>query len=153
MTFNYRIYDHKSSLTLPTGKTMTYEELKASGRYKTLCEEICVIGVDDNGIFRSYTRLSDLKSVYGITTEDPEQAMNECLAAQEEAVQQSKQEQANLEQVADQANMNTQAIAELGVMTAEGQTTNADLLQAVGELGVQVAELSVKIEQLQTPTA
>lgn len=144
----FKIYDQKSSLTFPNGKTYTSEELKTNPSYDILFKDTFIIENDGN-ITISFLSLNQAKQAFNIESDDPETILSEYSAKVEESRKKIEEYKTDYEMVNAKADENTQAIAELGVMTAEGQASNADVLQALGELGVQVAELSAKVDALQ----
>lgn len=98
-----QIYDKKSSLVLPNGETWTVEDFAKSSFYKPLATVDCVVDVD-GGVLTSFSTLAGMKAQWGVTTEDPEQALAEIQQKRAEAEQQAQEEAAT---VADlQAQMN-----------------------------------------------
>lgn len=143
-----KIYDGVSSLTFPNGKTYTVSELKEHPVYNSMFFSTTVIE-EENGITSSFVPLSVLKDSYKVVNANEEEALAECVAKIEEARQESLNEIKTVAQLSVQADETTEAVAELGAMTAESMASDADLLQVVGELGVQLAELSAKVDALQ----
>lgn len=89
------IYDKKSSMELPDGSVWSFEDFKNSKFYRPLASVDCVIETD-NGILKSFVPLSSFKSMFGVTTEDPEQALAECLEKQKEQEEAAKQESSTI---------------------------------------------------------
>lgn len=166
----FKLYQNES-LTFPNGKVFDQKQLSESDNYRIITSVKCLVDTDDDGITWAYQTLSYMKEAYNVSEEDDNEAVrliNEAIAKEKE---QALQDAIVLEDVAAQTNENSLAIAELGVVTtsnadenaqalgelgvliAEGQTSDADMLQAIGELGVQIAELSAKVDALSTPSA
>lgn len=98
------VYDKKSNITMPDGSVWTPDKLKESNFYRALVARDCVITTTSDGVMTSFQPLADLKDIYGVTTEDPEQALSEIQQKRAEAEQQAQEEAAT---VADlQAQMN-----------------------------------------------
>lgn len=112
---DYKIYDKTSSLTFPNGRTATADELKEEKPYTALFASPCVIGTED-GITYTMQPLADMKMSYGITTEDTEQALTECIAEMERREEQAKQDAVTMDELKAQNDELMMAIAELGAM-------------------------------------
>lgn len=97
------LYDRKSSLTWPNGKTMTADELKEHSVYKVLFQFDHVLSVNGDGVTYAYSRLAYLKDSFGITEEDPEKAFalvqEAQQAAKEAAAEESEKKASLLEQL------------------------------------------------------
>ena len=99
-----QIYDGTSDLKLPNGRTYTASELSKKGFYSPLfCGDPCVIDVE-NGFLKSFTLLDSMKGQYGVTEDDPERALAECIVKRKEAQEQAKAEAVALSDL--QAQMN-----------------------------------------------
>lgn len=93
-----KLYDKQSSLVLPNGSTWTVEDFAASEFYRPLATIDCVITVD-GGVLTSFIPLSSMKAQWDVTTEDPEQALAECLEKQKEQEEAAKQEAATISDI------------------------------------------------------
>ena len=93
------VYDKQSNLAMPDGTVWTPEQLQASKFYRPLIARDCVITTTSDGILRSFQPLADLKDAYGVTAEDPEQALSEIQQKRAEAEQQAQQEAATLSDI------------------------------------------------------
>lgn len=86
------IYDKQSNITMPDGTVWTPEQLQSSKFYRPLIARDCVITTTSDGVLRSFQPLADLKDAYGVTTEDPAQALAEIQQKRAEAEQQAQEE-------------------------------------------------------------
>lgn len=109
-----KLYDGKSNLTLPNGKTKTADELKASGEYDLLFQGECAIEVSEDGVMRTFSTLESLKLSYGITEPDPEKALALVIEAQKAAEEAAKQEAVTMEDIKAQIADQQAALLELG---------------------------------------
>ncbi|MEG2932712.1 MAG: hypothetical protein RR842_03960 [Gordonibacter sp.] len=74
-------YKKGTSITVPTGKTFTYEQAIAEDKYPQLAAFDCAVEVSADGILSSIAALSQLKEQYGITEADPDKAVTLIIAA------------------------------------------------------------------------
>lgn len=109
-----KLYDKKSSLTMPNGRTRTASDMKESGEYDLLFVRDCVIDVSDAGVFQSYQALDDVKRAYGVTEPDPEKALALVIEAQKAAEEAAKQEAVTMESLKAQLADQQAALLELG---------------------------------------
>lgn len=142
-----QVYNKMSPLTLPNGKTKTAEELESDDQYNILFTTDCAVDVDDDGVTHSFFTISYIKKIYNIDSSDPYEVVNIANSTQQNEIE--KKRQAEFEQE-ESIYENQEAIGELGVSTAallESNTqltaSNADVLQAIGELGAMVAAMQV----------
>lgn len=73
----YKYYDRTYSLTFPSGRTLSPQELADSEIYSALGTIDCAIVVLSDGVTYEYKRLGELKEAYGVSNEDPESAVSE----------------------------------------------------------------------------
>ena len=156
-----KLYDKVSSLTFPNGKTKTADELKNDPQYSLLFSTNCAVDTDDDGVTYSFITISSLRKSFNIESTDPELVVFTANQEQLNATQQKM----NIEQDKE-SNIyeNTEAIGELGVLSADSlnaigelgvstatllesntqlTSANEDVLQAIGELGAMVAAMQV----------
>lgn len=138
----YVLFSNDNNWVLPNGEKATVENLKKD--FPTI-EMSTYAAVVTDGVVCVLNNLSMLKNEYGIDEDDNLLAIEKI----NDAIEDYSPNIASLSEVKSQIDENTQAVAELGVIAYESQTSDADLLQAVGELGVKVAELSAKLDALQ----
>lgn len=115
------LYDKKSPLTWPSGRTMTAEEMRASGQYDLLFDYDCVVDTDAEGVSCAYSRLQVEKDAYGITEPDPEKALALVIEAQKAAEEAAKKEAVTLDDLQAQLEEQAAAIEELASIAAGGE--------------------------------
>lgn len=93
-----KVYDKRSPLTLPNGRTLTPEDMAAEDAYRCLVELDMVIEVDSAGVMSSMSRLAPMKDAHGIEESDPVKAFE--LVRQAEARDAELLEQAQAEETA-----------------------------------------------------
>ena len=98
---NKVLYDKKSSLTFPSGKTYTYDELRNNSAYSILGMMPCVL-TEEAGIVMAIEPLYQLKQTYGVTTEDDEQALQECIEKEKELAEKNRNEMTSLQDLQEE---------------------------------------------------
>lgn len=88
------IYDKASSITWPSGRTMTSDELREDPIYKHLFEEPYVLFDGSDGVTTSFIKLSSLKREYGVEEEDQNKALKAIEEEMERRREQAEQEAA-----------------------------------------------------------
>ena len=89
------IYDKSSSIRFPS-RDMSVDDLKSSSVYSILFRTDCVLTEVDGGIVTNIQPLYQMKEAYGVTAEDPDQALEECIQKQKEREEAAKQQAVTL---------------------------------------------------------
>lgn len=71
------IYKKGESVTLPSGRVLSYSEMGENDRYRIFTERPVVIVTDAQGVMHSFTALDNLAASYGVDTSNPEEALAE----------------------------------------------------------------------------
>lgn len=115
------IYNKKSPLTWPSGRTMTAEEMKASGQYDMLFDYDCVVDTDADGVSCSFSRLQVWKDKLGIDEPDPEKALALVVEAQKEQEAEAAKQAVTFDDLQAQLEEQAVAIEELAALAAGGE--------------------------------
>lgn len=167
------IYDGQSPINWFYDGMMTPKEMKRIPRFKPLFKEPCVLMDNGAGRVYKYKTLSYLKSKYGITTEDPEDALKEVTVAAQKAWRKPdpKKMESDISDLGDELDITSEATLEAGEIatnasqdlettqeavfelaeTVDGQGTNQDISdEALFDLATQIEELKATVEELQS---
>lgn len=109
----FKYYDRTYSLTLPSGKTMSPQELADNEIYSALGTIDCAIVVLSDGVTYEWKRLGELKEEYGVSNDDPEAAVNEV----NEKIRQAEEEDKELLSSVQEIQMQVDALA--GVLSGQ----------------------------------
>lgn len=78
-----KLWNHKDDIVwhFPGRKNWTVDDIAASSTYARMLDEDVILVVDEEGKVFEWTYLKFWKDQYGVDTEDPEQALEDCLEA------------------------------------------------------------------------
>lgn len=145
----FKLYNEED-ITFPDGSIFSKSDLLENQFYKTIANQPCILDVDDFGIVHSFITVKSAKNVANISDNDS----NIVLKKYNEYINSLKdkdiEEQITFESLQATDSIHDQALGELGVSTAsllesnaQLTTSNAEILQAIGELGVMVAAMQI----------
>lgn len=106
----YQVYA-KQDVILPSGRKMTFDEIKKSEAYQMLANVPCMVDIDEDGILYTMTPVSNVKHSNNIEAETPEEVVSKYVEMLEERRSQAQKEAASIEDIQAQLDALTGATA------------------------------------------